>query len=94
MCACVLMPPCVLLWPAARPGGALWVAMDDSLHYLRSRSDRGGDGNIEMRELGTIMRALGQNPTEAELQDMINDVDVDGSGKLDLPEFVNMMTSR
>ena len=31
------------------------------------------------------MRSLGQNPTEAELQDMINEVDADYSGTVDFP---------
>jgi hypothetical protein len=38
------------------------------------------------------MRSLGQNPTEAELQDMINEVDVDGSGTIDFPEVQNPHT--
>ena len=41
-----------------------------------------------------MMRSLGQNPTEAELQDMINEVDADGNGTIDFPEFLNLMARK
>ena len=41
-----------------------------------------------------MMRSLGQNPTEAELQDMINEVDADGNGTIDFPEFLTMMARK
>merc|ERR1719337_561975 len=31
---------------------------------------------------------------EAELQDMINEVDADGSGTIDFPEFLNLMAKK
>lgn len=39
--------------------------------------DKSGDGVVSTKELGEVMKVLGQNPTEPELQNIINDVDVD-----------------
>ena len=40
--------------------------------------DKDESGYITTKELGSIMRSLGQNPTEVELQDIMNTVDFDG----------------
>merc|ERR1712083_1013576 len=55
--------------------------------------DKDGDGTITTKELGTVMRSLGQNPTEAELQDMINEVDADGNGSISAAELRHIMTN-
>ncbi|KAK1332311.1 hypothetical protein QTO34_006984 [Cnephaeus nilssonii] len=49
------------------------------------------DGCISTKELGKVMRMLGQNPTPEELQEMIDEVDEDGSGTVDFEEFLVMM---
>jgi calmodulin len=54
--------------------------------------DKDGDGRITAKELGTVMRSLGQNPSEAELQDMVNQVDLDGNGTIEFDEFLYMMS--
>ena len=37
------------------------------------------------------MQSLGQNPTNEELQDMINEVDEDGNNEIDFEEFLILM---
>ena len=53
--------------------------------------DKDGDGAINSKELGIVLRNLGQNPTESELDDMLQDADMDGNGTLDFAEFLLMM---
>mmetsp|Transcript_110898 Transcript_110898/g.174882 ORF Transcript_110898/g.174882 Transcript_110898/m.174882 type:complete len:174 (-) Transcript_110898:37-558(-) len=56
--------------------------------------DRDGDGIITRSEIGAVMKSLGQNPTEAELQDIISEVDACGKGVITFPEFSLMMTRK
>lgn len=51
-------------------------------------------GTITTKELGTVMRSLGQNPTEAELREMIAEVDADKNGTIDFPEFLSLMARK
>ena len=57
--------------------------------------DKDGDETITTKELGTVMRSLGQNPTEAELQDMINEVNAEGgNGTIGFPQFLTLMARK
>lgn len=41
--------------------------------------DTDGGGDISTKELGTVMRMLGQNPSREELDAIIEEVDEDGN---------------
>merc|ERR1739845_183330 len=53
--------------------------------------DEDGGGDISTRELGRVMKLLGQNPTPQQLQQIVLEVDQDGSGTIDFDEFLIMM---
>ena len=56
--------------------------------------DKDGSGAISSKELLGVMRAMGQNPTEDELNNMVMEVDLDGNGTIEFPEFLEMMKQK
>ncbi|KAJ3301716.1 hypothetical protein HDV03_000482 [Kappamyces sp. JEL0829] len=55
--------------------------------------DRDKDGTITTTELGTVLRSLGQNPTEAELQELIIQLDQDKNGTVEFEELLAVITN-
>ena len=56
--------------------------------------DKNKDGVITTKELANIMRSLNQDPTEEELNEMIEEVDLDKNGEVDFEEFITLMNRR
>jgi len=54
--------------------------------------DKEKRGEVNTSELRWILKSLGDNMTEEEIDDMIADVDTDGSGWVDFDEFKKLMT--
>jgi ATP-binding cassette subfamily C (CFTR/MRP) protein 4 len=53
--------------------------------------DEDGDGKITTKELGILLRSLGQKPSEEQLQKIIDEFDTDGNGVIGFEEFTAMM---
>merc|ERR1711894_374026 len=53
--------------------------------------DKNNDGTINIKELEDVMKSMGKDPSKEELQDMINNVDLDGNTVLDFNGFLAMM---
>ncbi|XP_063698281.1 calmodulin-beta-like [Culicoides brevitarsis] len=53
--------------------------------------DKNGDGEIDVKELVQLMRAIGQNPSIAQAENMIFEIDIDGTGTINFEEFITLM---
>ena len=56
--------------------------------------DKKDDGKISTVEMGSVMRLLWEDPTEAALEEMIKEVDANRNGTIEFPEFLTMMKAK
>merc|ERR1711998_185071 len=91
------------LWTGFEKGGPTMGGFNESeltkqqlhdIHEAFNLFDKDGDGAITAKELGEVMGQMGLNPTEDDLQDMINEVDTDGSGMIEIDEFIQLMVMK
>merc|ERR1740127_258703 len=54
--------------------------------------DTAGHGVVTTADLGRVMRAIGLEPSDDELANMITEVDGSGKGAVDFKEFMTMMS--
>ncbi|ORZ25020.1 hypothetical protein BCR41DRAFT_319669 [Lobosporangium transversale] len=53
--------------------------------------DRKGNGTIEASSLGDLLRALGQNPTQSQVRDLVAEADPSGSNVIDFDTFLKVL---
>eukprot|EP00918_Siedleckia_nematoides_P051186 GHVU01112025.1.p1 GENE.GHVU01112025.1~~GHVU01112025.1.p1 ORF type:complete len:158 (+),score=39.70 GHVU01112025.1:131-604(+) len=53
--------------------------------------DKKKKGHIRFKDLTSVMRSLGVNPTESEIIDIMNEIDIDANGSIELQEFIKIM---
>ena len=68
---------------------------DDQIEEYRqafSLFAKDGNDRVRTRDIGTIMRSVGQFVTDTDLIDMTNKFDMDMNGTIDLDNFLLLMT--
>ena len=61
-----------------------------SQHYLNSQTEPKILGLL-YQEMGEVVRSLGHTTKQKEIEEMLRQLDGDGSGSVDFPEFLNII---
>ncbi|KAL9058245.1 MAG: hypothetical protein Q9162_001844 [Coniocarpon cinnabarinum] len=73
--------------PAVQP-----VSFEEEMRQAFKVFDKDGSGTLSKAEVREVMRSLGENITEEELDEMMREVDLDKSGTIDFKEFMQLMS--
>ena len=56
--------------------------------------DADGGGMMDSAELGKLLRVLGLNPSDQEVEALKREIDMDGDGEIEFEEFLLLMNSK
>jgi len=62
----------------------------DEIKQIFNFFDKNGSGAISTKELGDLYRALGMTPSDADINDIIAEIDKDSSGTIEFSEFLEI----
>lgn len=66
-------------------------SFEDDLREAFQLFDRDNNGYISKREMRFVMSSLGEQITDAGVDNMMREVDLDGDGRVNYEEFIRMM---
>ncbi|XP_077988101.1 neo-calmodulin-like [Glandiceps talaboti] len=67
---------------------------DEEMMEAFRRFDRNNDGYVDAKEIEFVMQKIGDKMTKEEAQEMVNEADVDGDGRINYEEFVAIMCQK
>merc|ERR1712050_259478 len=63
------------------------ILFQDAFQHL----DKNNTGILPTKVLGQLLRFVGENPSDADVQDLMNEVDTGSTGSFKFPNFLSMM---
>ena len=70
-----------------------FASLNKELREAFRMFDKDKSGYIDAKEIQTVTTTLGEKLTEDELNEFMREADLDGDGRLNYNEFVNIMLS-